>query len=48
MKNPEAMSKATITKFTGTGTPAVVVGMPKIEPQSEPKPALRLIRGGES
>jgi hypothetical protein len=42
------MVKVTITKFTGAGTPVVVVGTPQIEPQSEPKPALRLIQGGAS
>lgn len=46
--NPSRMIRVTITKFTGAGTPVVVVGTPRVaEPQSEPKkPALRLIRGG--
>jgi hypothetical protein len=47
--NPRLMVSLKITKFTGTGTPVVVVGPPQmLEPQSEPKPALRLIRGGAS
>lgn len=45
--NPSRMIRVTITKFTGTGTPEVVVATNRGgEPQSEPKPALRLIRGG--
>lgn len=35
-----------ITRFTGMGKPVVVVGAVRSgEPQCEPKPALRLIRG---
>ncbi len=42
------MVQITVTKFTGAGTPVVVVASPRIEPQGERKPALRLIRGGAS
>lgn len=44
----ESMVQVTITRFTGAGMPVVVVGPVQIEPQSEPKPTLRLIRGGAS
>jgi hypothetical protein len=38
----------TITKFTGKGTPTIVVGPPRIEPQGEPKPSLRLVHDSSS
>jgi hypothetical protein len=40
------MVRLIITNFTGAGRPVVVVGTPEIKPQDEPKPVLRLIRGG--
>lgn len=40
--------EVTITKFTGAGSPTIVVGPPRIEPQGEPKPSLRLIHDSSS
>lgn len=40
------MVEVTITKFTGAGTAVAVAGPLQVEPQSKPKPALRLILGG--